>query len=107
MKSQTATAMTSSHLATLKGMCVDADINNDERQRDALGWALARLTEFTGTKVADALSGKQNKDATEKLQTMQATIDELESLVEFICKQNRADRGRMENKHRAQQALDV
>lgn len=97
--------MSSSHLVTLKAMCLNADIQGKVIQREALGWALARLNELTGTKVAEALSGKRSEEAAAQMQAMQDKIDELETLVNFVCQYSKLDRRLMENQHKWRQSL--
>lgn len=89
--------MASSHLSMLKAMCLNAEIVGRADQREALGWALARLNELSGTRVADALSGKPSKEIIERLEAMQDQIDELDRLVDWVCSRTRSDRKRHEN----------
>lgn len=97
--------MASNHLVTLKAMCLNADILGKVEQREALGWALARLNELTGTKIAEALSGKRNDEMIAEMQTMQDTIEQLNEFVNYVCAYNRIDRRRMENQHKWKQSL--
>lgn len=97
--------MSSKHLVTLKAMCLNADILGKVEQREALGWALARLNELTGTKIAEALSGKQHDEQVQAIQAMQETIDRLNEFVEYVCAYNRIDRKRMENQHKWKQSV--
>jgi hypothetical protein len=99
--------MASNHLLTLKAMCLNADIQNKVTQREALGWALARLNELTGTKVAEALSGRQHEQHKDEVKAMQAQIDTLNELVDFICKHQRLDRQRITNQHNWRRSLDA
>lgn len=73
--------------------------------REALGWALARLNELSGSKFADALLGKPTPEAVAELEALKAKVDELEKLVDFVCKRNRIDRTRMENQYRFEGSL--
>ena len=85
--------MGSSHLMTLKAMCVNADIKGTVNQREALGWALARLSELTGTKTGEAIWQAPDKS---QLRNLERRANELDALVSFVCTQNRIDRKRME-----------
>ena len=99
--------MPSNHMTTLKAMCMNADIQNKVIQREALGWALARLNELTGTKVAEALSGRKREEYLAEVKAMQAKIDALNELVDFICQHQRVERRRMENQHNWRKSLNA
>lgn len=88
--------MASNHLQMLKAMCLNADIMGKADQREALGWALARLNELTGTKVAQALSGKPTDEIIAQMTELQNRIDELDRLVDWICSRTRTERKRHE-----------
>lgn len=94
-----------SHLYTLKAMCLNADILGKVEQREALGWALARINEFRGTKVADALEGKPSDEIITEMQSMQDKIDELENFIDYICYLSKKDRRQMENTYRWRNSL--
>ena len=93
--------MATNHLVTLKAMCLNADILGKVEQREALGWALARLNELTGTKVAEALSGSANEALVQEVQTAKAKCEDLELFARFICQQNRIDIERMRHRFAA------
>ena len=97
--------MASRHLVILKSMCLEADIHGKTEQREALGWALARLSELTGSKIADALAGKRSDADTAEMQAMQAKIDDLEAFVDFVCYYAKKDRRQMENQHKWRMSL--
>lgn len=82
----------SRHLSTLKGMCINADISGDLVKREALGWALARLNELSGSKVDEALRARPEDP---RVADLEREVDRLEQLVRYICDRNRIDRDRM------------
>ena len=88
--------MASRHLLTIKARCLNADILGKTEQREALGWALARISEISGTRIADALHGRPSEAVAQEMSRMQEEIARLDLLIDHICRQTRADRGRME-----------
>lgn len=84
--------MAVNHLSTLKEMCVNADISNNIKHREALGWALARLMDLTGTKVGEALWGHKDDPVVPQLRD---EIDRLNKFASFICDRNRVNLDRM------------
>jgi hypothetical protein len=88
--------MASRHLITLKAMCLNADILGKAEQREALGWALARLNELTGSRIAAALAGRPSEAVAQELQQAHDRSEELDRLIDYICLQTRSDRKRLE-----------
>ena len=97
--------MASNHLVTLKAMCLNADILGRDEQREALGWALARLNEFSGTKVAEALSGRLSEAIGARVEELEAQVQDLDALIDFVCDYAKIDRRRMENSLQLRQSL--
>jgi hypothetical protein len=95
----------SSHLAMLKAMCLNADIQGKDEQREALGWALARLNEFSGTKVAEALSGTLSERMGAEARDLEMQVQALNDLIDFVCHYAKLDRRRMENSLQLRQSL--
>lgn len=98
--------MTNKHIRVLSGLCVDADIKNKPAQREALGWALARLNELTGTKIADALNGNIPELVVAEIETINAKVKELDSFIDFICYYAKVDRSRLYNQFQWRQSLN-
>jgi hypothetical protein len=101
----TGQAVASRHLVTLKAMCLNADILGRNEQREALGWALARLNELSGTKVAEALSGRLSEAMGARVEELEAQVQDLDALIDFVCQYAKIDRKRIENTMKARQSL--
>jgi hypothetical protein len=86
-------------------MCLNADILGRDEQREALGWALARLNEFSGTKVAEALSGRLSEAIGARVEELEAQVQDLDALIDFVCDYAKIDRRRMENSLQLRQSL--
>ncbi len=97
--------MASNHLVTLKAMCLNADILGRNEQREALGWALARLNELSGTKVAEALSGSLSERMVTQARELEMQVQALNDLIDFVCHYAKLDRKRMENSLKHRQSL--
>jgi hypothetical protein len=93
------------NLKTLSNLCIEADMKGRVADREALGWALARLNELGGSKLADALLGKPNPESASELESLKAKVDELEKMLDFVCRRNRIDRTRMVNQYRFEGSL--
>ena len=98
--------MSSNHLRLLSSLCVDADMRNKPAEREALGWALARLNELTGTKVAHALAGNIPETVVQELADLNAKVIELDSFINFICYYAKVDRSRLLNQFQWRQSLN-
>ena len=90
--------MSSNHLSTLTSMCINADISGDLVKREALGWALARISELSGSKVSEALRGRPDDP---RVADLQGQVERLDRLVTYICQTNRIDRDRMTHRFEA------
>jgi hypothetical protein len=78
-----------SHLRRLQDLCLAADIAERDADREALGWAIARLMELESVAIATARGEVQREpDRSEE--------HRLSDLVDFICKRTRSDRRRAE-----------